>query len=289
MPHRNSALVLAVLVFGAGWCRSAEQHLVLPSAFANIEGPINTNIPIGAVLGTMQSMYSASEMAAVPIGSRITGFQTRQENLIEFGAWPRVSLAIANYRVFMGTSTLTPATFSNTFAANIVDKQAVRSGALPLAMNAYPGGLPIGGTVPKGWGPVIVFDQPHVYDGGPLVIKWRGSGADADGGTSGDAAFNSSAAAGGGNATSTEATGSNGGGVAIIRLTYLPPGCAGDLNNDGFVDDSDFVLFANAYNLLLCSDPAMPAGCPADLTADAFVDDADFVIFAEAYNQLICP
>jgi hypothetical protein len=49
------------------------------------------------------------------------------------------------------------------------------------------------------------------------------------------------------------------------------------------------VLFANAYNLLVCEDPAMPAGCPADLTADAFVDDSDFVLFAEAYNQLICP
>jgi hypothetical protein len=65
--------------------------------------------------------------------------------------------------------------------------------------------------------------------------------------------------------------------------------CPADLNSDGFVDDSDFVLFANAYNLLLCSDPAMPAGCPADLTADAFVDDSDFVLFADAYNALLCP
>lgn len=66
-------------------------------------------------------------------------------------------------------------------------------------------------------------------------------------------------------------------------------GCPADLNSDGFVDDSDFVLFANAYNLLVCEDPAMPAGCPADLTADSFVDDSDFVLFADAYNQLLCP
>ena len=65
--------------------------------------------------------------------------------------------------------------------------------------------------------------------------------------------------------------------------------CPGDLNNDGFVDDLDFVFFASAYNVLDCSDPAMPAGCPADLNADEFVDDADFVIFAAAYNELICP
>ncbi|MBL8876042.1 MAG: hypothetical protein JNM86_09640 [Phycisphaerae bacterium] len=65
--------------------------------------------------------------------------------------------------------------------------------------------------------------------------------------------------------------------------------CPADLNGDGMVEDSDFVIFANAYNLLDCMDPTMPAGCPADLNADEFVDDADFVLFAAAYNELLCP
>ena len=64
--------------------------------------------------------------------------------------------------------------------------------------------------------------------------------------------------------------------------------CPGDLNNDGFVDDADFVIFAGAYNLLICSDPAMPSGCPADLDFNGLVDDQDFVIFANAYNNLLC-
>ena len=63
----------------------------------------------------------------------------------------------------------------------------------------------------------------------------------------------------------------------------------GDLNGDTFVDDSDFVIFASAYNILDCSDPLMPPGCPADLNGDLFVDDSDFVIFANAYNELLCP
>lgn len=67
------------------------------------------------------------------------------------------------------------------------------------------------------------------------------------------------------------------------------PYCPGDLNNDGFVDDNDFVSFAAAYNILDCADPAMPAGCPADLNADGFVDDTDFTVFAGAYNELVCP
>ncbi|MGH7244764.1 MAG: hypothetical protein ACREJD_15230 [Phycisphaerales bacterium] len=65
--------------------------------------------------------------------------------------------------------------------------------------------------------------------------------------------------------------------------------CAGDLNADAIVDDSDFVPFASAYNTLDCADPAMPAGCPADLNLDGFVDDADFVLFAAAYDALVCP
>ena len=65
--------------------------------------------------------------------------------------------------------------------------------------------------------------------------------------------------------------------------------CAADLNCDQFVDDADFVLFADGYNLLECGNPAMQAGCPADINADTFVDDSDFVAFAEGYNALICP
>ncbi len=74
------------------------------------------------------------------------------------------------------------------------------------------------------------------------------------------------------------------------RAFLLVPGnCPGDLNGDSQVDDSDFVIFAAAYDLLVCSDPAMPAGCPADLNFDGTVDDADFVLFVTAYNALVCP
>lgn len=65
--------------------------------------------------------------------------------------------------------------------------------------------------------------------------------------------------------------------------------CVGDLNNDLVVDDADFVLFAGAYNTLLCEDPAMPYPCPADFNSDGLVDDADFVAFANGYDVLLCP
>lgn len=78
-------------------------------------------------------------------------------------------------------------------------------------------------------------------------------------------------------------------GAAVVknnaRVSFtVKAACAGDLNNDGVVDDSDFVLFAAAYDELVCG-----ATCPADLNGDSFVDDGDFVLFASAYNDLICP
>lgn len=57
-----------------------------------------------------------------------------------------------------------------------------------------------------------------------------------------------------------------------------------DFNGDGLVDDTDFVLFADAYN-----DLVVPiANVLGDLNADAFVDDADFSAFSVAYDTLIC-
>ncbi|MBL8887279.1 MAG: hypothetical protein JNK16_11510 [Phycisphaerales bacterium] len=70
--------------------------------------------------------------------------------------------------------------------------------------------------------------------------------------------------------------------------TQPPDPCPGDFNLDGQVDDADFVIFVNSYNILDCADPSMPEGCPGDMNGDGFVDDADFVDFAFAYNNLVC-
>ncbi|MBY0113809.1 MAG: hypothetical protein K2Y21_13410 [Phycisphaerales bacterium] len=62
--------------------------------------------------------------------------------------------------------------------------------------------------------------------------------------------------------------------------------CPADLNDDGFVDDSDFVIFAGAYNDLLTAGGPFGVG---DFNGDAATDDTDFVAFASAYNDLLCP
>lgn len=70
----------------------------------------------------------------------------------------------------------------------------------------------------------------------------------------------------------------------VVRLPLL---CAEDQNLDRYVDDADFVLFAQAYNALECPSPWLDP-CWADIDRSGLVDDADFVLFASAYDRLIC-
>jgi len=84
------------------------------------------------------------------------------------------------------------------------------------------------------------------------------------------------------------------GAIALPSLTVTVVGtivasCPGDLNGDQMVDDSDFAMFAAAYDTFDCADPSMPVGCPADLNGDQTVDDSDFVQFASAYDAFLCP
>lgn len=62
--------------------------------------------------------------------------------------------------------------------------------------------------------------------------------------------------------------------------------CFADFSCDGVVDDTDFVVFAAAYDVLGCA--ALPSPCVADINGDGLVEDADFVHFARAYEKLLC-
>lgn len=57
--------------------------------------------------------------------------------------------------------------------------------------------------------------------------------------------------------------------------------CPADFNLDGLVDDIDFVLFAQSYDLY--NDPR------GDLDLDGLTDDTDFVLFTQAYDLFVCP
>jgi hypothetical protein len=71
-----------------------------------------------------------------------------------------------------------------------------------------------------------------------------------------------------------------------LLVFHATTDCPADLNDDGFVDDTDFVIFAGAYNDLLSAGGPFGVG---DFNGDAATDDTDFVTFAGAYNDLLCP
>ena len=71
--------------------------------------------------------------------------------------------------------------------------------------------------------------------------------------------------------------------VVLDAVSYFTYSCWADLNDDGLVDDVDFVLFAQAYDRYVCDEL-----CRADADATGFVDDVDFVLFAQAYDRFVC-
>lgn len=71
------------------------------------------------------------------------------------------------------------------------------------------------------------------------------------------------------------------GGTATYNFDVVAGSCPADLNNDGYVDDLDFVLFSDAYSTLLTM--------AADINGDAQTDDLDFVLFSTAYDNFVCP
>lgn len=73
------------------------------------------------------------------------------------------------------------------------------------------------------------------------------------------------------------------GGDGAVLLT-TGSNCPADFSGDGFVDDTDFVTFAAAYQDF----SVPPADARADFSGDGFVDDTDFVTFAAAYEAFNC-
>lgn len=77
-------------------------------------------------------------------------------------------------------------------------------------------------------------------------------------------------------------------GPALDDVSVRDAACPADLSGDGFVDDADFVLFAQQYDEFECDSRIMPDACSADLNFSNFVDDADFVLFTQAYGEFAC-
>ncbi len=64
------------------------------------------------------------------------------------------------------------------------------------------------------------------------------------------------------------------------------PVCKGNFENDGDVDGSDLVIFADAFG----SSSGGPGYHPvADFDGDGYVDESDLAVFAANFGRTDCP
>jgi hypothetical protein len=272
-----------------------------PSVIVPIEKtatPGETGYPVLLSSGgnVLQSVYAEDQLQGLRIGSLITGMSLRRNSRSTSTGpdWPASDTSINRFDITLSTSPVGPNAMSDTFASNIgADAILVRSGAMTIPAKAFPYVESETVACENEW--FIQFTEPFVYNGGALSMTIRndsGAGgatflADAHTGSNTVAAGRWAIGMG---ADATMHTNFGQKGALVARFAFVPKGvCPGDLNNDGIVEDVDFVLFATAYDKLDCNDPTMPMGCPADLTFDRFVDDTDFVFFASVYDALVCP
>ena len=208
------------LVMQLGVTAADTRFLTIPNANDAAAGNSNNSIPLGSFTdGRHMSLYAADQFASVPPGSLITGMQLRLRNA-EASGWPVADSTNADYEIWLSQSTLTPATMSNTYASNQLNAVRVRDGALFLPNGVYPAG-PNAGATPEGWGPLIPFQTPYVYQGGVLAIDIQSAGGIADGKFA-DCVSGSATASGKTAGPRTAPTGA-GSSAFIVRLSFVPP------------------------------------------------------------------
>ena len=239
---------------------------------------------------TIQVIIAADQLRTVGLGSLINGMSLRQGSATNLVSFPATATTLPRFDVKLSTTPNTPLTMSDTFASNIGSvSRDVRTGPITVPAGAFTSS---GSSLQKSenyW--YVPFDRGYVYRGGDMCVTIRAEGVLAPSGYF-EGLGSTPIAAGASRYLYGDADATIGlsWGPPAIRLAFTARAfCPADLNNDGQVDDADFVLFVAAYDVLDCADGSMVFGCPADFNYDRLVDDADFVAFVAAYNELLCP
>jgi len=172
----NNLLVrLAVALVAAG--PAMAQSVVVPNANANVRGTsqLNTLVRNSGNPRTYQLGIAAGQLAGIPAGSCINGVSFRAMVFASNPAvWP--SPAPANwtdYEIMLGDA-IPLASWTGTFATNMMNATPVRSGAMtiPVGVWLHTNGLPA--PQPNPWGDFFFdFQRPFPYGGGDLALLSR--------------------------------------------------------------------------------------------------------------------
>jgi hypothetical protein len=242
---------------------------------------------------TNQIIYSAASLNDIPPGAKITGMSFRNRVTQTAASYPASNTLLPRFDVAISTAVNTPSTMSTTAANNEgADRVDARTGPLTLPAGVFKDSPILPTNDADEFDFYIDFPQAFFYRGGDLCVTIRSESPLNAFSAFDIAAMNSSPLATMRKDDSNADAALLGPFTAppIIRFAYTPPSrCLADLNKDGFVNDDDFQIFIQAYDILDCNTLDMPPGCPADLNFDGVVDDLDFQIFVIAYDTLLCP
>lgn len=263
--------------------------VMTPNSLATMNGSGGWTM-FGQTAYTVQVIIAADQLRSMDVGSVINGLSLRQGSASNLVSLPSVARTVPRFDVKLSPANRTPLAMSDTFTDNIgIFPRDVRTGPLTVPMNAFPTSGDSGTPSENAW--YVPFDIGYVYRGGDLCVTIRGEGVvSASGWTDGEGNVPNARGATRYRYGDSDATSGLPWGPPAIRLAFTARTfCPSDLNKDGSVDDADFSLFVQAYDVLDCGDVSMAFGCPSDFTYDTIVDDSDFVVFIAAYDVLLCP
>ncbi len=164
-------LVLGLAVIA---CSALADEVVVANAYATVPyAPatgLNTFIRDLGNTRTGQLLINQNQLGGMTPGSVITGMALRLYN----GAVSTYTGATwASYDIRVGEG-VAPALGTTTFATNFVGGSTlVQTGQ--LTMTGFTSGA--SGLTPNAWNDTIVFQTPHVYTGGHLIVEVRHGGS----------------------------------------------------------------------------------------------------------------
>lgn len=154
----SRAFSLSIVAIALAWPLGASAATkVIPPVADGAQGDDNYGLNFAI---TFQNLFAASQLNALPAGAAITGLQFRHDGSVSTSPLSSAT----NFDVYLGPPT--GATLDTSVAGNEgPGTLQVRSGAITFPAGAFPSG-----GNPNAFGPVIGFNTPFTYTGGPLLV-----------------------------------------------------------------------------------------------------------------------
>jgi hypothetical protein len=140
--------------------------VVVPNRLATVEGDSQSSSLVVETPGsarTYQAQIAAAELSGLPVGSPIIALGLRMNGGL--ASFPSFPIRCSAFEVKLSQAANSVDAFSPFFLANMSNPITVYSNSLTVNVAAFPGG-----ETPNGFGLLVNFATPYIYQGGDLVL-----------------------------------------------------------------------------------------------------------------------